>query len=815
VKLKSYHLNLFYQKTSLSILLLLNLAISGIHAQTKIDGIVFTRNYETIPACTVNVYENGKGKQVFTCQSDSAGHFSLTLPDLSATWFNLSVSHVGYIRFDTSFSSKQIGQFKILLRDSIKGLEAVTVTAKNSLFERKGDKFIFNVSALKAEKPINAWELLNSTPFVHTDDQGSIKVINVTGVKVLIDGRPVTLSGDALMNYLKSLSSEVVDRIEVITNPSSKYSAEGGAGIVNILKKKNLSEGLKGSATLSVRKATSFSPFTALNIQFRKHKSSFFLDGNSNNQNLRFNSSIDLISFNGILPTYESNNQTTRKLKGNLQSNVSAGWDYEIGARTVVGLSGNFSSNTLKRDNLSTSIFRKPALIITDSLKTTRSKNEERSNLLNSNFHFDHVFDTLGTSLNFNVDLLFYGENRGTQQQTVSDIAGPTIAAFINKVPLNVKNRTVSLDYTFKPRQAISFSSGARFSYSSTKNDIQFWNLKADSIIVDTSKSSLFSYQERIFAVYANLAGRLAPSLDFQFGLRNEISQIRDNRAASIFKLSKSYNSLLPTLFLNYNISSGTTASYSVTSRINRPSFWDLNPFRYYNSDAIYLEGNPSLTLSKIFKHEVSVTLKGNYIFLSNYVKTVNNFSTLNYFDGQNLVIKKYNYGKSSAFGFGAIGNRSINKRMNVRYSLIGTLLHFEGSYQNVIIDKKTLNVNLDLSTNYIVSKRLKLYSTIALSNNFPHYSENTFVRNQLRAQFYARKVMADGKAILSLIISDVLRSSKDRYQTLLQGVQLNESYYYDSKAISISFTYQFGTKKKTPTKAFKAANNDVQERLK
>ncbi len=796
-----------------TLLLLIGYSSSG---QYVISGKVSDTGFKPLIFATVTV-SNG-GVVLEKTVTDSLGNFSF-LKKLPVNIYDFSFSHVACITTSFKLYVDKDSVLNQILKPIERKLKDVIVTASQPIFERKNDRFVYNIGNQKGGKGGNAWDILAQTPLVATNENGGIGISGTEGARVYVNSRKVYFSGQALMNYLKNISSESVQQIEVITVPSSKYEADGGAGIINYVLKKNKADGIMGDITVSNRQGTFNSQTLNSSINFREKNINLFATINTSNQNKRFTGHYILEYLKNSKIYYENENKIKRDLKSKFDVMPTFGMDIMLSKRTTIGFLIDFSNSSLRRYNTTNTNFINPELIVPDSSYETKSFNDEHVNYVNGNINLQHQIDTSGGLLTFSADYLYYNEIRNSVQSTV--ITSPTLSPayvrdyFISTLPQNVTNKAFLVDYSKPLGKRLVLEVGLRYADSYTSNDVRFKiQDNTQHLIVDTTRSNYFNYTERIFSGYGQVKEKINEKWDFQAGLRIENTYTVGELVTKKQKYINRYTNLFPSIFINYTPNKDHQFSLVYTERINRPSFWDINPFRYYTSMHIYMTGNPFLTPSKVVKGEFAYVLKNKWIFQLFHSRTIDAFASLTYADSLETFDKQTNYGTKEATGFNLSYSNRIKPYWFLRVSSNISYVRFKGQYGNTIINHASSFPLISMLNAFTISKAQRIYATVNTSNIFEHYSTNVIVKNQFVANVGLTKTSKNSKVQFGLNVTDVFRTGTDRY--VIEQRQLNntQEYYFDNLGILFSVKYGFGNLSFQRSRKNIKSNTEEKERI-
>ncbi len=497
--------------------------------------------------------------------------------------------------------------FKIKLNESIQ-LEEAVVKAK--VFRKKADRFIYDVAASPVAKGNDAFQLLKETPLVSSTDDKSLRILGKSNVIIYINGRKSNMDTEAILEMLKNTQAEQIQRIEVITVPGSEFNVEGNDGIINIVMKKDSNDGYNGRVQLNNSQGYYNNLGGNAGFNFRKNKlaanSNFYLSG--------YREREKFILSNG-------NSEFLSESEGGVidpNTNVggSMNMDYEIDPKQNIGFNYNFRYN--KSFGSQISMFNSY-----NGILSNQSVQNEDAQTRNHSFNLNYEIktDSAGSKLSTNVSYLWYNRNSESVSETFP-ISEGKYESFRQFVPQKINNIGANVDYIWKTKNESTWSFGGNYNYTKTDNDTRRDDLTDGIFVNNFVLSNHFKYTENIIGLYANYERKFSEKFSGKLGIRYEITQTEGNILGKENSFTNDYNNLLPFLNLNYAISTAHNISFSFSSRVRRPAFWELNPSRMYFTPTNYVQNNPFMLSSKFYNSELTYLYKGSY-FLTigfNYV---------------------------------------------------------------------------------------------------------------------------------------------------------------------------------------------------
>ena len=772
------------------LLLLLPHAVS---AQLSLKGKVSNENKEPVELAIVSIK---KGNVIIgNTITDSLGHYQF--PDLKNGAYTISVKNIAFK--DTTFLAVVDANTlpDISLR-RIGDLKEVVVTAKKPVFQREIDRLRFNVGETDLVFGNNIWDVIEKTPLVNVSSDGTIQISGTSGAIVYINNKRKVLSGNALKNYLSSIPSDNLDAIEVITTPPSKYDAEGGAGIINILTKKNKEEGLVGNTVLSSRQTAVNSQGASVYLNNRQGKWNVYSDFSMGNRSRQPEFKKDIYYPASGTKSLLHRNITSNTDFQNLYPGANLGIDREINENHVVGLLFDYGGSWHKETR---DAFRRDYYPDTDSLSKTNNRDNLSSQTFSLNLNYQGKLDSSGKKISIDFDALEYtAKNNSVSKTNALDLSTQqplfTEDWFRSASPQKISNQSVKVDFEWPVNKRVGVEFGSKLSFSNIDNTLLFENRNGDdNWVKDLSRSNLFRYQENINSLYGLIKHKVSAKWSYQLGLRLE-NTVATGWLEGIKEVDRNYVNVFPTAFLKYTTSQNRSFVLALSSRITRPGYWDVNPFRTYTTDQTYFEGNPFLSPSKYYRQELNHTFSSqNGTFSVQFAagQLLDEFYALPYNPSGNIIAnKKVNYGNKYSYSNTITYYNQILPWWKFTGTTLTGYVVSKGKYANdVIIDNKTMLLSISTNQTFTLSKKESLFCTVIANNTFPVTIVNTAIGNRLETEIRLRK--SSGPWNITLSAQDLLKSNKDRYKVLLNELSIVDMNYYDTRSAALSVSYSFG----------------------
>lgn len=515
--------------------------------------------------------------------------------------------------------------------DSEKVQEIKEVTMTKKVFRKLSDRFVYDVAASPVAKGNTTFDLLKQTPLLSSTDDSTLKIAGKNNAIIYIDGRKSNLDAESMAQFLKNTPAENIQTIEVITMPGSEFQAEASDGIINIVLKKKMTNGLNGNMRMasSVNKFVNSSASFSANYRKDKLGISANLSGSDNIQPqsyvLRNGSSSATNESVGDI------NDPNKNLGGYL--NI----DYQLNDKSSMALSWNTWAN--RSYDSSISLFNTIRNLNGDNVwetEYTQSRNNEDARSYNNNFNLNYELktDSLGSKLNLNAAYLnfkrFQTTDNNTFQATASGTDGQRLQYVYQNLPQLINNFSGMADYIQKFKKDLTVSVGGNYNKTKTDNDTQnitsHYIYNADGTlnrIENTSTPNHFLYDENIFGMYLTVEKKLSEKFSGKIGTRYEITNstgTSDNsHDPSLRRIERDYSNILPYLSLNYAINEKNNISYAFSSRMRRPSFWEINPVKNILTENNYTQNNPFVKASSTYNQELTYMFKNSYFLILNH----------------------------------------------------------------------------------------------------------------------------------------------------------------------------------------------------
>jgi iron complex outermembrane recepter protein len=675
-----------------------------------------------------------------------------------------------------------------------KEMQGVTVAAKRPFVQRLTDRLVVNVENSIVSAGSSAMDVLERSPGVRIGQNDAISLAGKGGVIIMINGKIVPMSGEELGNYLRSLPSNVIERIDIITNPSARYDAAGNAGIIDIRMKKDQKLGANGTFTGSYGQGRYPKTNSGGTFNYRSKKINVF--GNLNYSYARHFNDMrtrrDFFQNGGYTGSYTQRNMIKRQFNSSV---ARLGADYFLNSKTILGVIVTGSKHLTNRTSDNTSLVSDQNHNHVSSFLTGADGKENYKNYL-VNFNLKHTFDSTGRELSADFDMGGYYRDWGSLFNTgYFDANGqPSQPEFLARTAQDGYTgiKTLKVDYVNPSKKGIRWETGFKTSFVASNNDVNFFDRSNGSEVLDSSQSNKFNYDENINAVYLNLS-REFKKFNIQAGLRAEQTSIRTFQVFDKIKLDSSYLKLFPSLFITYKLSEKNSIGFSVSRRIDRPGYNALNPFRIFVDPSFYASGDPALKPSFTWSYEINYTRKQVNIALS-HSHTVNPLTyVLIPSETQERVTIQTPINLTSFDYYGINFNTPIRiaKWWNVINNGNLYIGRNKGYIAKTVVDNTSLNMQFSTNHNITIAEGWtgEINFTFDSGNNTGVMKDQYFwiLGAGIQKSLFARK------ATVRLNVTDILYRQWPRFRSIYTNYHEFLTAQRDTRVANLSFTYRFG----------------------
>lgn len=782
-------------------------------AQEKVEvkGIISDKNNQPIPYASITFTH--KGNSAFsdaTLTNDSGQYFLELVPG------NYEIK-IEALNFKTSTNTKMVsgGNLGRLFLESegaspvtpTKNIEGVVISAVSSKpLKVELDKKVYDPSTDLLSKGGNLQDVLGNVPSVVVDADGTVSMRGNVNVRFLINGKPSALLGiDAGTNALQAISAEQIERIEVITNPSSKFEASGTAGILNIILKKNKGAGFNGTVTGAI----GYLPTTNLNtnLSWKKENWTWFLNGSGgykesesvNRYNTRF-----FDAETGETTFFRSQNSVTKSDNNNY--NANAGFTVDLTKKTSLNLTGMIRYMDYENKQTIDNSEASPNGRQTKNSQTIAPGNGW-SNTYQGDIGLDHKFNQQGQNLSASFS---FQRNNSVSNDSSKDIEGNSLK-YASSGSNNTINKTIigKVDYEMPIGEVSKLEIGYRF--DNNINDYDFnnsiFNNTLNAFVPQNQFSGNTIYNEMFNATYAQFKSKI-DKFGYQLGMRMEHSYINIdyvNLNGEQSHRAKDYTNFFPSIFLSYDLgSSNNQLLLNYSRRINRPRAWFLIPYPTSISNRFNLfNGNADLNPEYVNSYEIGYSLQKRKITLNPtlYFKHIQDETRMVLLkksaDSDVLVTRPFNIGYDYNYGLDINATADIFSWWKIignidlyGYNSRGTYFDPSLMERPLFFDGKGFSTRIRLTNNIKIDKTFNLQ----IQGNYrgPERTNALYRNSVYFASLGFNKTIWNGNGTVAFNIQDIFVTRARRGTSYGNDFERDMYMRWTPRTFNLSLTYRF-----------------------
>lgn len=766
--------------------------------KNTITGTVADTNTRNpLSKATVSLSTKAIKSPLYSSLTDDSGRFELTAADTGS--YTLHITAVGYQPYTLEVrisSNSDLGLITLGIAAST--LKEVVVKTEKPLIEQKADRLIYNAENDKSTLGGTAADVLRNVPMLSVDGNGNVQLRGSSNIRVLVNNRPSGIMATSIADALRQIPADMVKTVEVITSPSAKYDAEGTAGVINIITRKNTLQGVTGSATLVPGNVS-----TIGNAGLNYRRKQFGLNGTiGTNQFYNTGTTyLERYSYNDNALFIQDGK--TRNRSGFIDPRL--GFDLTLDEKNSIGGGIHFSTSHDYVTNKQ---------VVTNYVNgiNTRTSNLNLENRTNGNgydFNFDYLRTFKDPQQEFSLLALYSiydTDNEANQDEFNSSKEISYQQRNLNE-SRNVE-ATLQSDYTQPLKNKTLFEIGAKTVLRKAGSDVDYksiYPLAGQQVFSE----NVFSYNQDVWAAYVTYAFKMMKKVNVKLGTRYEHTGIRADFKTRDYSFTTGYSNLIPSINASYTFKEKHTLRAAFTQRLQRPQLFFLNPYREVIAPQIIRQGNPELDPELSYLYELSYgTYASSFsINASIYGRTTGNAITpvlslwndTTYIRFQNIA-RNETYGLSLSGSVKPVKRWSLNGNFNLYHS---TLYAADGDNRGWMYNF-FVGSNLDLGkgwyhgfTGSFNSRRVTLQGRMAA-----FYYHNTHVR---------KDVLKKRGSVGINLANPFMKGTRVRNNLVTSAFEQVESNINYTRGIRLTLTYRFGTlqQAKPPRKPKKSINND------
>lgn len=799
---------------SITLTLLFLVSILGM-AQNKntvvVSGTVIEEGTNVPLEYTTISFFNSNNELVTGGITNDKGTYAIDVP---AGTYTIQFDFISYKtkRLENKSLQKDTTLPPVALTLDAASLDEVVVRAENTEVQIRLDKKIYNIGKDLTTSGATVGDALNNVPSVTVDVDGAINLRGNENVRILINGKPSAMAGFGSTDALRQLPAEAIERVEVITSPSARYDAEGTAGILNIILRKEKTLGLNGSVIANVGHPTSSS--VSGNINLRTNKFNIF-----NTTGLRYRSSPGNAQFtnryfspNVTNPLVIEDREYDRLSRG---INTNLGISYFLTENSSITATGFYRTS----DNDDEAINITNEFNANNDLAVTRYRIEEEDEddeTFQFSLNYENNFNENGHKLTGDFQ---YEKDNELQRSVISESnTFPELEELPSELIRSDEEQTeylIQADYVLPIGENAQFEAGFRGNFTETITDYTLFEEVGTSgdFVRNDSLSNLFTYEQNVAAVYSQYGNKFG-NFSFLLGLRLENTKLLGNVTGEdvasntdddfTINFDKNYLGLFPTVNLVYELGDEENVTLGYNRRINRPRSWFINPFPSRSSEANIFQGNPDLDPAYASAFDLG--------YLKRWKKLTLTTSIYYQYETDAFERIQEDTGLETPNGIPIIRTIPINLSTNQRYGFEAGVLYnpykwlrLNGSFNYFKFQSEGEFNDVDYGTTDTswfarFSSKVTLPAKVEWQTNAfyrgPRSNAQTETEGIFSINLAFSKDIINDNATIGLNVSDLLNSRKRRSFTESETFTSDSEFQWRERSINLSFTYRFNQKK-------------------
>lgn len=595
--------------------------VNNLAAQSlSVSGNITDEQNAPVPFASIGLLPLTGQHVVAQAQSDSTGMFSLLYPTPGK--YLLKITCMGYreLQQELSLDRNSLSLGKLVLTSGSRNLGEIRVAGRKPVLQQSGGKLIVNLSQSAVTPGVSVFDMLKRLPGISADQNGQLLMRGSSGINVIIDGKPTYLSKDQLANMLSGMPADNIARVEIMAATTSDMDANGNAGVISIITKKQKSAGYAIDMAGGIGKSDKNSFFTG-NISGNYHTGGMNIYGSldiSSKHRYSLNEASSYSTYNNEKLRY--NRVSDRPVKTVFYT-YKIGADWSISKKSALEFSFDGYLDNWKLNSESNAV-----LTNMDGAPRYRSQSFIQTkepyyyNTLHSRYNYQ--LDSTGKNISADIDYIRYSNNSDGEVSTrFTDIIHEDLLSsnrFKFSQPKYIDIFSARIDAVL-PLKPVSLKTGFKFTTARVNNPIRYWNYTGGAFEPDDTQTGVFHYNEQLLSAYVSGQKKWAHTT-LDLGLRLEHTMA--GQSSRELDSAWNYASLFPTLSITRQLGPKHRLDLSVARRINRPSYTDLNPTKWFYDASYYTSGTPGLKPAFSWNTLLGYTLLGKYVLQLGYSRT-------------------------------------------------------------------------------------------------------------------------------------------------------------------------------------------------
>lgn len=786
-------------KNKVAPFLVLIMAFPGI-CLSQIQGTIHDRQNQPLSFANVVLINQIDSSVVTGMMASDIGTFSIT--NFTPGKYLIKTSLIGYKTtlsepFEMKSANEHLHITPIIVEEETKLLGDVDVVAKKPVYELQIDRMVVNVENSITSTGTTALEILEKSPGVIVDRQNkTLSMGGKQGVLFMINGKESRMPMEAAIDMLGGMSSENIKKIELITSPPSKYEAEGNAGIINIVFRKDDTFGTNGNYSLGAGLGMKEKLNGGISMNHHQRKINFF-----GLYSYSYDNSFSIWNanrkFNKEGSSYETNTDSNRE-PIIIFHNARLGFDYTISSKTILGVLTTGYIRDYRHDAFSDIYYKKD-----DQLTTLIDQYGYEKNLWSNftgNINIQHSFKN-DEILELNADYLYYYHDHPSNYKITTDDKTTGLTTLEKKDLLKttpIYTYVAKLDYTRNFGEKLKLETGLKYTNSRFENNVSLENQVNNTWTTDAEFTHKYNLAENISAAYSSLDFKFSKKTNVKAGLRYEYTNTVLSSETEHGIISRHYGKLFPTFFFSHELTEDNRLQFSYSRRITRPTYNELAPFILFQTPNSYVAGNDKLQPSTddILKLEykfktflISLTNSIEHMAISSYQPGIDLERNIQFLTSKNL-------DKVGTWSLILSVPVKLTNWWTVQNNLSGNSQNIRTEYDGANLDLSRESFSINTSNNFNITDRITAefsgfydsasFAGISKSNSFSSFSAGL----QLKSK--------NEKSTFSLNLSDIFKGYRWYREAYYPELNINSTDFFtnDSRVLRFTYSHKFGNNK-------------------
>lgn len=773
-------------------------AFAQTNKQYQLTGKVIDIKGELLPYVAIGIFKTADSSYVNSVATDMNGNFSTKLA--SGNYY----AKLSFLSFENktipniTISNKDVKLSTIKLSPSSQKLKEFEIVDEKKTFQIDLDKKVFNVDKDITTQGSNASEILNNIPSVSVDVEGNVSLRGSGNVRILINGKPSGLSG-SIANVLRQLQGSQIEKIEVITNPSARYDAEGEVGIINIILKKDNRQGFNGSVNADLGYPGIYG--SGFNLSFKKKFITFFTGYSASyRESPGFSNSTQTFTYPDTSFSYT--NDAVRG-RNEFSNNFSLGTELNLNKFNSITLSGK--ANLENAYNTVDIIYNDLDKYKNPFQTVTRNEYEDKtSTSYDLAFNYRKTFTQKDRLLTFDASYSKDQEDAASyiiQNNNINELDNQYNSVYNNEGSKNILLKT---DYVHPFEKGGKFEMGFKVNNKTIDDDYQVskMNKAINQFEVAAGQKNNLLYNENISAGYL-MYGQKLNKFSYQLGLRTEFSEIRTELVTTKEINSRNYLNFFPTSHFSYLVKDEDAIQLSYSRRIQRPREWWLLPFSGASDSRNNFLGNPNLNPENTDAFELGYLNyfgKGSLLSSVYYRYTTGVMERILLSNGTGTTQRMpINIGFRNALGIEFSGSYQLYKWWDLRADFNFFREITDGSHLGITYFSDTYAWSSKLNSKWTIKKKLGIQSSF--DYNAPQKTTQGEQLARYALNMGASIDVLKGNGTVSFNASDIFNTRKRRNIDYGANFYSEGEFQWHSRFFKLGFTYRINQSKKQAEK--------------